>query len=250
MGWSSFLGRLMQATGLTARQVASMEKRRVFRVRRHISLQGVRANGEPITLVAVNFGAWGMQVESPLRLRRDEAITLHRARQPEERDAPRGGAPLGRVVWVRRRKSGGIHDVGLVFVTDTDAQRRDAAAFLVNDCRVGVADPREHRRAPRVPTEMRGSIMTPDCRTSEVVVQDIAVGGALAVSPRSVERNVDIDMKVVVSEGTAPLSFHGTVVRSIRRGRGYELGVAFTAVSAAHRDALVAYLSRRLSDAT
>ena len=225
-----------------------MEKRRAFRVKRRIPLLGKREGGESVTLVAVNFGARGLRVESPVRLRKDEVLVLHRARQPEEDEATGPSAePVVRVVWCRRRKAGSTHETGLVFVTDTEARRRAAASFLMDDCRVGVRDPRENRRAPRVTTETRGSVMMPDCRTFEVAVRDIAVGGALATSARPVDRNTTVDLKIALPGVAQPLTCRSIVVRCLRRGSLYELGFAFTSVSSAHRDALVGYLSRLLS---
>lgn len=248
MGWMDFLGRLLRATGLTDRQVASLEKRSTFRVARRISLLGTRAEGETVPLVATNLGAWGLRVESPVRLRKDEVLTLHRARQPEEGAAQAASSsPIVRVVWSRRRKAGASHETGLVFVTDTETRRRAAASFLVDDCRVGIRDPRENRRAPRVAAEMRGSVMTPDCRIYDVVLRDIAVGGVLASSSRAIERNVEVDLKVALPQVPQPLVCRGTVVRCTRRGSQYELGVAFTSISDANREVLVGYLSRQLS---
>lgn len=249
MAWMDFLGRLLRATGLTDRQVAALEKRRTFRVARRIGLLGVREGGDNVPLVAANFGAWGLRVASPVRLRKDEVLTLHRARQPEEGEALVAVAsPTARVVWSRRRKAGASYETGLVFVTDTDAQRRAAAAFLVDDCRVGIRDARENRRAPRVAAEMRGSVMTPDCRIYDVVVRDVAVGGVLATSNRAIERNVEVNLKVALPQVAQPLACRGTVVRCTRRGPQYELGIAFTAVSDAHREALVSYLSGQMRD--
>lgn len=248
MGWTDLIERLKRATGLSDRQIASMEKRRAFRVPRRIGVIGVRANGDKIHLLGTNFGAQGVRVESPQRLRRHEILMLIPSRQPEDR--PAGGsesessAPHMRVVWTKRRKEEGSYEVGLVFILDTPHLRRAAAHFLLDDCRLGIRDPRENRKVPRVRAEMAGVAMTEDCHSFDVTIKDIAMGGALLVSPRSVPRNTHLDIKVYLPEAPTPLQCHGTVVRTAKVGKHTELGVAFTSVAADHKERLVSFLSQ------
>ena len=244
MGWTDLFERLRRATGLTSSQVAAIEKRRAFRVRRRMSLSGTRKDGQSIALVAVNFGPRGLRVETSVRLKRDEALHLQRVLQPEEREV--GSLPpsfLTRVIWVRPQPRSLGYEVGLVFVTSTESQARAAATFLV-DGHVGYRDPRENRRAPRYAGDVRGSLMTPDCHTYEVAVRDISVGGALVLMARPVERNTEVALKFTLPHTSSPITCQGTVVRCTRvRGGAHELGIAFTGQNTEHRGALVDRLS-------
>lgn len=253
MRWVDILERLKRATGLTDRQVAALEKRRAFRVTRRMGLLCVRDGGEKVPLLALDFGAQGLRVESPVRLRKDEIVVLYTARKPElhrqdidvDDDAPRA-----RIVWTRKRKDQPSHEVGMAFLLDSPAERRAAAHFLLDDCRVGIRNPKEHRKSPRVAAEMRGMVMTADCNMWDVTVKDIAVGGVLVVGGRPLERNTSVDVKVFLPDTAHALTCTGTVVRCLRLGtRSFELGIAFTSVGDDHRDRLVTALSRLMNSA-
>jgi hypothetical protein len=251
MSWVDILERLKRATGLTDRQVAAMEKRRAFRVVRRVGLLGIRPGGDKVPMMALDFAAQGLRVESPVRLRKEEIVVLYRALQPEDLhrhdiDAD-DDAPRARVVWVRKRKDSVSFELGMAFLIDSAAQRKAVAHFLLDDCRVGIRNPREMRRTPRVAAELRGLVMTADCNTSDVTVKDLAVGGALVVSPRQIERNSPVDLKIFLPNAPQALQAKGTVVRCLRVGaRSFELGVSFTTVADDHRDRLVSCLSRLL----
>lgn len=247
MGWIDLLERLKRAGGLTDRQVASIERRRAFRIPRRVGILGIRANGQKIPMLGINFGAKGIRAEAPQRLRRDEilkVVTTSRSEQHRTNIDVEDDAPHVRVVWSRRHKDVATHDVGLVFVLDTPHLRRAAAHFLIEDCRIGIRNPKENRKQPRVPAEMRAFVTTEDCNIFEVIVKDIAAGGALLSSPRTIERGTALDLKIFLPGVAQALVGRGTVVRCQKVGRGHELGVAFTSVADDHKERLVAHLSR------
>lgn len=250
MRWTDLLERLKRATGLSDRHVASLEKRRGFRISQRIVLVGVRSDGENLHLVASNFGVQGLRVECSQRLKKDDRLSLFTQEQPE--DARRGAVvrpepPHARVVWVRKRKDPSVFDLGLAFILDTPTQRKSVAHFLLHDCRLGLRNARENRRMPRIHFKMGGQLTTADCNTSEVVVKDVSVGGALILSPRELARNTTVELTINLPETTPALQCKGTVVRSLKVGRVFELGVSFTAVASDHQDRLVACLSRLLT---
>lgn len=256
MRWVDLLERLKRATGLTDRQVAALEKRRALRVWRRVGLIGVRTGNEKVNMQGLNFGASGMRVETPIRLRKDEVVVLFRARQPEELQHRQDidvddDAPRARVVWVRKRKDALSFECGMSFLIDTPSQRKAAAHFLLDDCRVGIRNPKELRKSPRITADMRGLVMTTDCNTSDIMVKDIAVGGLLAIGARSIERNTGVDVKVFLPDSSSAMTCKGTVVRCLKIApRSFELGIAFTSVGSDHRERLVTCLSKMMNAAS
>lgn len=259
MGWMDIIDRLKQATGLTDRQVAALEKRGSLRIQKRVSMIGIRVGdgkvSEKVPMLAVDLAAKGLRVEAPVRLKKDELYTLHKELHSES-DARRTNidvecdAPLARVVWCRKRKDALHHDVGLSFVIDTAEQRRAVAHFLLEDCRLGIRDPREHRKAPRVASETRAYLRTLEGNTVEGSARDIAVGGALVVTTQPLERNTRLEIRIFLPGSAETLHCNGTVVRCIKIDtREWELGISFTAVENDHRNRLVAALSKALHDA-
>ncbi len=260
MRWGEIIERLKRASGLSERMVAALERRRAFRVSHRFALLGLCANGKKVPLMAVNVATSGMRVEASERLRRGESIVL-RGSRPDQVATPGAddpGAPA-RVVWVRRRRNQEVYELGLQFQLDTPQQAKAVAWFLLDECRAGVLNPRENRRAPRVPAAWRARLTGVDCNSIDVAVRDIAVGGVLVTASKYYPRDSRVDLEVYLPQewGTSirgwsgksgPLLCHGTVVRARQVApHRVELGIAFTSVQADHEERLVACLSYLLS---
>lgn len=256
MGWTDLIDRFKRAAGLAGgatEAIAASEKRRAFRVARHVALLGFRANGQKVNLLAIEFGATGLRVESPARLEKDEVLRLvleqaqaHRGDVDVDDDAPRA-----RVVWARKRKDLPTQHAGLAFVLDTPEQRRAAAHFVLDDCRVGIRNPRESRKVPRVRADMEALLMTSDGSTVKARARDIALGGVLLDSPRDFGNGTVLDVKVFLPGDAPALVCQGQVLRCVRLGpRAYELGLVFTKVADDHQERLVACLSEMLREAS
>ncbi|MBM3463079.1 MAG: PilZ domain-containing protein [Armatimonadetes bacterium] len=252
MKWTDLVDRFKRASGLTDRQVealAAAEKRRATRVRRQVALLGFRESGEKLSLLAIEFGASGLRVECAARLQKGEVLKLaleHGKKHVSDIDTD-DDAPSVRVVWVRRPGDLPNHQVGLAFVVDTPEQRRAAAHFVLDDCRVGIRDPRESRKLPRVRAEMEALVQTADGATIAAKARDIALGGVLLDVPRSMERGTSFDLKVFLPDAEQALVCRAEVVRCARVGtKTHEVGAAFTSVAENHRERLVACLSEML----
>lgn len=257
MGWMDIIDRLKEATGLTDRQVAAMEKRGSLRIQKRVSMIGIRVGdgeiSDKIPMLAVDLAAKGLRVEVPLRLKKDDLYTLHKEIHLESEQRRTNidvecDAPLARVVWCRKRRDVLHHDVGLSFVIDTADQRRAVAHFLLSECRVGISDPREHRKAPRVFSDTKAYLRTADGNTIEASARDIAVGGALILTNQPVERNTRLEIRLFLPGSSETLHCRGVVVRCLKVDvREWELGVAFTDVEKDHRNRLIAALSKALN---
>lgn len=257
MGWMDIIDRLREATGLTDRQVAAMEKRGSLRIYKKVSMIGIRVGdgvvSEKVPMLAVDLAAKGMRVEAPVRLKKDDLYTLHKEMHYES-DSRRTNidvecdAPLARVVWCRKNRGVMHHEVGLSFVIDTADQRRAVAHFLLEECRVGIRDPREHRKAPRVATETKAYLRTVEGNTIEGSARDIAVGGALVLTQQPIERNTRLELRIFLPSSSDTLHCKGTVVRCLKiDAREWELGIAFSDVEKDHRGRLITALSRALT---
>lgn len=248
MRWSDILERLWKATGLTDRQLAKLEKRKALRVTRRFGLIGIREGGENVPLMALDCAATGMRVECAERLKKGEILTLT-LRAPDARRPsinPREVA-LARAVWIRKQKNLLTHEVGLGFVLDTQDQRRGVAYFLLHECKVGIANPRENRQAPRVGANVRAQIKIAGREAMTATVKDIAVGGLLLISPESLERRIKVEVAVFLPGTSSPLECAGDVVRCAKIDHvKHELGIVFTSVPDDHKERLVSYLSKLL----
>jgi len=248
MKWAELLDRLRGTTGLTDKQVASIEKRHNWRVFRKIKLEAARTGSEPIDLVATNFGPGGMRAETSHKLKKDDTLSI--------RLAPGAGRLVVgderfqvKVVWVRRRKSDGMNEVGLVFNAQEADNRLSAARFLLEQCNVSIQNPKEKRTAPRVQAErMTAAFAGDDGEVVSAQVVDLAVGGVQLLSPRMVPRGAALDLRISLAPDLPPLLCKGIVLRSSKEGqlRTVELGVAFTEVPSDHKDRLISFLGRLL----
>jgi hypothetical protein len=253
MGWVEVLERLKQAAGLGgARPVAATERRKALRVQRRVGLLGKRADGERLPLMAFNFSAKGVLVQSPQTLKKGELVSLQlNTRQDDNRQIMGAieDSVQARVLWSRKRTNGLSYDIGMAFVIDTPERQKVTAHFLLDNCKVGIRDPREHRKSPRVLAEMRGMMMkTGDNNTIQIAVKDIALGGVLALSPKPMEVGTAVDLKVFLPKDDDALVCQGSVLRCIRLDPStFELGIALTEVSKDHRERLVSALSKILA---
>lgn len=256
MGWMDIIDRLREATGLTDRQVAAMENRGTHRVRKRVHMiaipVGDGAGSEKVAMLAVDLAAKGLRAEVPVRLKKGDLYTLRTEKYESygrRTNIDTGcDAPLARVVWCRKSKGATHHDVGLSFVIDTAEQRRAVAHFLLEECRVGLRDPREHRKAPRVISETKAYLRTAEGDTIEGSARDIAVGGALVLAKQPLERNTRLELRIFLPGSSDTLHCKGTVVRCLKiDAREWELGIAFTDVERDHHSRLVSALSRALS---
>ncbi|NDD30895.1 MAG: PilZ domain-containing protein [Proteobacteria bacterium] len=248
MGWMEIIERLKQATGLTDKQVAALEKRGALRVSKRVSLIGLYER-ERVQMLAVDLSAKGLRVEASARMKKGDRVVIYKDNH-HEGDKHRvnidvlDDAPVATVVWCRRSRSGLHHDVGLEFLIDTAAQKKAVAHFLLGDCKVGLRDPREHRKAPRISSDMKAYVQTPDRTTYDATARDIAVGGALIIVGHPIERNTPVNVQVFLPGSKDALQGSGRVVRCTQvEVRKWELGIAFTQVNPDHRDRLVAALS-------
>lgn len=249
MNWAELLERLKGAKGLTDKQVAAMEKRHNWRVFRKIKLKASRPTGETLDLVATNFGPGGMRAETEGRLKKDDRLSIQFTVGPAGSIITSEEYFNVKVVWVRRRKSDSVHEVGLAFSAEDADHRLSAARFLLEECNVSIQNPREKRTAPRVAAERMSAVFaTPDGEISTAQVVDLAVGGVQLLSPRAVSRGTELDLRITMAPDLPPLVCKGTVLRASREGqlRTVELGVAFTEVPPDHKDRLVSFLSRLL----
>lgn len=252
MGWLDIIDRLKRATGLSEKQVAALEKRGSLRVQRQVSLIGV-LDAEKIALLGLDLSAKGLRAHSPTRLKRGDRLSLIKD-YSSDREKHRhdidviNDAPTARVVWIRKRRNALNFEVGFAFDIDTPEQRRAVARFVLEDCRLGIRDPREHRKAPRVHSEMRALMLTADGTTHEGLTRDVALGGALVEMKNDLLRNTTVDIKVFLPGDGPALHCKGTVVRSQRLvEKTYELAVAFGELDAAQRERLVTALSKLLA---
>lgn len=253
MGWVDVLERLKQAAGLGgAPPVAATERRKALRVQRRVGLLGKRSEGERIPLMAFNFSAKGVQVQSPQALKKGEVLALMLNTKQDEHRQIMGvieDSVQATVTWCRKRSNGVSYDCGLAFVIDTTERQRVTAHFLLDNCKVGIRDPREHRKSPRVFAEMRGMmVVSGDSETIEIEVKDIAIGGVLALSPKMLPKGTNLELKVFLPNDAKSLNCQGTVLRCIRLDpKTYELGISLTEVSKDHRERLIASLSKILA---
>jgi hypothetical protein len=245
MQWGKIVEQFMSAAGLNERQMAGIEKRRSLRIDSGFGIVGHRSDGENIPFMVRNCGLSGLRVESPHRLRKGEVLILSLPGRLDDRESPT--APRARVVWSRKQRNLLGHDVGLTFVIENPDHSRRVAHFLIDDCRIGIGNPTEKRRAPRVPTEVAVVFTTREGEMVDALARDLAVGGVLALTDRPIERHLDVAVRVTLPDGSGDLAFSGRVVRCVERRRHeWEVGVVFTRVPDGHKERLVTCLSRLL----
>lgn len=256
MGWMDVINRLKDAVGLTDRQVAALERRRVLRVQKKVGVVGIRCTSENVQMVAHDFGPRGLRLETATRLQKDEPLMIYSAHQHKQsfRNVEYGDdptAPVGIVVWVKPSKDGLSNQIGLSFKMETEAERENVARFLLNDCEVGLTSSgKEHRLAPRVQSTLDARLETPNGEMSGTV-RDIAVGGALITVDQAMNRHSIVKTHIRLPDSAQPLVCRGVVVRCLQKENDqYELGIAFTTVPPDHKERLVSVLSRKMREAT
>lgn len=244
MNWAELLDRLRGNAGLSDRDLAATEKRKSWRVFHKIPLKAYGPREVPLELVATNFGPTGMRAETSQRLKKDDELRV---------EVERPGLPPDhfrvRVVWCRRRKDDGQHEVGVRFVDDAANNKLSAARFLLEECNLSIQNPREQRKAPRVQaSRMAAVIATDDGEVSQAQVVDLSIGGVQLLSARRVPRGANLDLKITLAADLPALLCKGIVVRSSAEGllRTSDLAVAFTEVPPDHKERLVSFLARLL----
>lgn len=250
MRWGDFFDRLRRASGLTDRQVASLEKRKAFRVDRRFGVIGIRHHGENVAFMALDCAPTGLRIESAMRLKVGETLTLTVAEPGSRRPSMNSEEiPKARVVWVRKQKNLMTYEAGLAFLIDTPVQRRGVAYFLLEECKVGIHNPRENRKAPRVETDMHAIVRGKGFEEQSCKVRDISASGIMLISMKPLERSQTVNVSVHLPGEKKMLECEGDIVRCIKSGKdAFELGVSFTSVADDHKERLIAYLSRLLQD--
>lgn len=255
MGWMDVIRRLQDAVGLTDRQIMALERRRLLRVRKRVSIVGIRKSDEQVHMVTLDVGPTGLQVEVGTRLQKGETVALYGAREVRQsfRNVGFGDptAAYAKAVWVKGHKDKIGHTAGLAFVLESDEERSAVARFLLEDCDVSLAEGREHRLAPRVVSALSGFLKTPGNEKPEGTVRDIAVGGALFIVSQPVPRHTITEVHIDLPGTSTPLVCRGLVVRCLPKGPDVcELGIAFTRVAPDHKERLVTTLARMLAKPT
>jgi hypothetical protein len=240
------------------KNVATVERRRAWRVIRRVGLVGFRDNGDKLDLMGIDFSPGGMRIESPKKLKKGEMLrlTVAKLRSGDDRRVSLEAAEdvlLAQVVWCAPRRDLTL-ECGLQFMVDDVKQRPIIARFLLDDCKVGISNPKEKRKVPRMPTEMKGLVALSDGSTVDVRVLDLGLGGALINAPRDIAKNTILDLKIFLGGDGSTLQCKGAVVRSMAAGatskvRTYDMGIYFTDVPADHKERLVGFLSKKLSGA-
>lgn len=238
MKWLQFLQRQLRPS--VGADVAYTEKRDTWRVFHEVRLDARRASGEKFEVHTANFGPGGIGVESSQPVKKSEVITLNL-------EAPGLSATTAaRAVWVSRRRSNGVHDVGLSFVDGPNGRPRDFVQMLLEDCRLSIENPQERRRAPRVRVEQMGAELA--LQTGETLrtrVMDLSVGGAQLLSTRKLPKGTRFTMRIELERNVEALIFLARVVRegSVGELQTVPLSVQFVEVSDAQRSRLAKYVA-------
>lgn len=249
MRWTDLLDMLRRASGLSDREIAKLEKRKALRVERRFALVAQREDGESVAMMALDCAATGLKVEVGKRLKKDEIVKLavkdFEKRRESINDAE---APRAKVVWVRKSRELMTYELGLAFILDSAEQRRGVAYFLLNECKVGISNPKENRRAPRISTGLNVQVRLQNGALITATVKDIAVGGVLMVTKGAIERKTAVEVRLFLADDpTKPMECQGTVVRCLVSSRDhFEIGVAFTGLTDEQKNRLVNALSKML----
>lgn len=254
MGWLDIIERFKgaPAQGPADQEITSHEKRKAWRISRQVAMVGFRADGSKFEVLGTNFSPGGMRIETAARLKKDEEIRLRvtrpRVNQPRSLE-DEDDQVLVSVRWCRGHRSLPNFESGVMFVGSDAQTRRKIARFLLEDCRLGMYDPRERRKVPRTPVEgMKAVFSTEDGTVSDARVLDLAVGGVLLESLRSLEVREPLALKIFLAPDLPTLDCRGTVVRATRvvQSRTFEIGVMFTDVPRDHNQRLVGVLANLL----
>jgi hypothetical protein len=250
MAWGKFIEQLKDMAGLSGRKVAAVQDRKAVRVKHQFALIGLRANGETVSLRAIDCAATGLRVESPQALKKGEVLRLTlpagAARPPmNENEVPRAT-----IAWARKKRMLPTYILGLAFILDTPEQKKGVAHFLLDECKVIIGDPREHRRTPRTALRSRALLRTFGGEPVSVDVRDISTGGMLVLADRAFNIRSKLEVTVFLDGVAKPVEFRGEVLRCAQVLPGtVEVGVSISSIEEEHSARLVRYLSQVLSSA-
>lgn len=254
MGWLDVIERFRRTPSHVPsdKEVAAHEKRKAWRISRQVSMLGFRADGAKMEVLGTNFSPGGMRIETAQRLKKDEEIRLRvvrpRENQPRSLEDEDDQVRVS-VRWCRGHRSLPNFESGVMFVGTDAATHRKIARFLLEDCKLGMYNPREKRKTPRTPVEhLKAVFSTSDGTMTDALVLDLAVGGVLLLSSRPLEGQESLVLKIFLSPDRPALDCKGTVVRVTRgpRPQTFEMGVMFTEVARDHTERLVSVLASRL----
>jgi c-di-GMP-binding flagellar brake protein YcgR len=194
------------------------------------------------TVIEVGLG--GVRLETTTEFREWEHVEL-----TVPSVAMKGaGLPL-EAVWRRKRKGAEGYWAGLRFLLETPEQEQAVVQFLLDDCQLGVLQLQERRRYVRVPMplELDGRLFVKEGPRLTVKVRDLSLGGALLVAPESVAVESQAAVRIPLLADQPPFDGVGVVVRETERDGGFELGLNFDKLDAAHALALKKFLSHVLA---
>lgn len=253
MRWFGVIDLLRRVSRRSSCHMADHEKRKALRVARSFALVAQRQDGETVPMTVVDCACKGLRVECARRLQRGEMVKLALKDFDERWERTNfDEVPRATVVWERRHRELLTYQIGLAFLLDTPAQRRGIANFLLNECKVGITNPREQRHAPRISTAMNVQVRRENGFLFNATVKNIAVGGALLATIRPLAENERIEISVFLNEDSStPLQCAGNVRRCQPGTRNsYEVGVAFTTLSKRNLGRLAGAISRLLRGPT